>query len=126
MFSYIFETFTNRLEILTKCEFIKRNATMHFRRTNRCDKHHSIWMFSKNRNFNIEELLCTKVSPESRFGHYIVCKRQCHSRRHDTITAVRDISKWSSMNNGWCFFQCLHKVRLHRLFKQRSNCTFRT
>ena len=51
-----------------------------------------------------EQIAFTVVGPKTGFCHRIICQRQGHFRSNDTITSMRNIGKWSAMNNGWRFF----------------------
>ena len=68
--------------------------------------------------FDVEELLCTEVGTETRFGDDIIGIRERHLRCDDGVATVGDVGKRTAVDESRRVLGRLHEVGQKRVFQQ--------
>ena len=96
-------------------------AAVHLERAHRCHHDHRVRRKPRCAALDVQEFLRAEVRAEAGFRDGVLAHFERRAGGNYRIAAVGNIRKRSAVHERGRTFQCLHQIRLERVFEQRSH-----
>ena len=105
---------------------VETDSSVHFQSLCSSHNHSQTWLDAAFTAFDVIEFLCSEISTETGFRHYVISEGHCHFCSKYGVASVCDIRKRAAMHEGCRIFRCLHQIGMDGIFQQHGYGTGHT